>query len=914
MKKKMKVLNFIRMRNKWIVLFLCCMTVVFLAASVSVQASTYGNPFSSGKQDESLTTPGTASDNVKKEVGDGPNWFEKGLSFIIRDFTGGLSLLFEEMGATNIDDIILGRNASGVTVSNYQFGLEDGNLYGTLGAILYAILRNAMFLVFAIQLAFMLARYLMLETGSSKADFKSVVYQFVFLFVLLYAIPIVTELVLVVRDSLMGLILSATKLISGYSGLSLIYIFSDMAINDKTIMSAVLWGAAALGTTYLMANYAALAIRQFYLFGTFPVVAWRSFSDKQLLSKWSAWFFTGLFIPLLDSVGFVLCALCNSASTSSGNGEKASAFLSLMIFVSIIPCRNFVLQLFGAPAAQGKIGLGGLMLLARAAFNKSKNSSDSKDDNGNSNDKSHSKSSSDSKDGVWTIRNESTESSGGLSTKTTSSSQGGRDSDSLDFENDDTNSSTDGNTDKETSSEGGGFGIGNNELSEDGYGDAVVLNENDNAVEPENYTGESIDRMFADVEGEKGAEHIEGDLPNESKDESPITAGENFDGLEEGLSSAPESTENREGHEAAENVDSLDSLGDSSNAINDNGVTEDHIIQDNSSNGDVIISGDERVPSEGEPGSTVQTVRNDAVSPVIQSASNVLPSSDVQMHGGEQPVSMNGTPIPSGGNNIGTRDANKNYAVSANNGEKAIVPGETPSVQSPNMTVNAPNTGNAQIDKKALSDKISAIKQRVPDSYSNYMGGQQANNGIHDRETAQKALKAAQRNYVNVATIAGGVVGAGSMLISGDPSAVAGGAMVGAGIGNQVSEASVAAGTKAVKSAASVVSTAASKHNAKIEARNAKVQARVGAGQVLKSKSANASSHEKNVQHTKIKEQLKSGKDVEKAESEELKQRNYYRGNRSNKQGYRNNNDHKDNKNRNFNETEQHPKDSNREK
>lgn len=287
-------------------------------------------------------------------------------SYLIQCTVGQIMVtLCDNMGAT-VENVVYGRVGTGDT-NYFQFGLEDGNIYGVVGSILYAILRNFIFLVFAVHFMWMVAGYLLKGTGKGRSDLKTSLYNFIFMFFLLYAMPVFVDVTLFIRDSLLKMMVGVTNSITGNYNLGVTDIIIQHAWDEHTIYAAILLCCVCGAGIYLSADYLKRAIMQVYLFGIFPVVAYRSFTDKQILSKWVGHFITGLFVPLLDAIGLWLVILVqtNNGADTSTDGP---AVLSLIVYMSIVPCRNLIAQLFGMPVSGKGFGLMGAAMMLRGLF------------------------------------------------------------------------------------------------------------------------------------------------------------------------------------------------------------------------------------------------------------------------------------------------------------------------------------------------------------------------------------------------------------------------------------------------------------------------------------------------------------------------------------------------------------------
>lgn len=397
-----------------IIMFILVFAVVIVSISatgcgtVTVKASSadydsWMNGWNTGDTYNGVTSFTTDSEFV--ETGE-EDWLTSTaigfLSLLVRATVAPLLLLLSDSMDASIENVVYGRVGTGST-NYFQFGLEDGNIYGSIAAILYSIFRNAIFLFFAIQFVLLFLNYLLRGTGKGRSDLKSKVYDFVFMFVLLYAVPVIVDLALFIRDAILRIIVEETSSISGSYALGVTDAILINTNDDWTLVGAILLCCVCGAGIYFLVDYLKRAVQQIYLFGVFPIVAYRSFSDKQILNKWVGHFITSLFVPLFDAIGLWLVVLIQDYhANAAGDGP---AVLGLIIYMSIIPCRNMVMQLFGMPMPNKGFGLmTAAMMLARGFGGKGKG----KDDSGKGDDRNKPADANGSGD---TIKNENSNSS-----------------------------------------------------------------------------------------------------------------------------------------------------------------------------------------------------------------------------------------------------------------------------------------------------------------------------------------------------------------------------------------------------------------------------------------------------------------------------------------------------------------------
>ena len=365
-----------------------CASVCILF-SAPVYASSYNSWTEGSSEERDLHGTGSelmdennmeATDELIDQMAkDKSNYFEKQVCKLLNSLTYGLAAV-ERAGRMQIDTIVLGRVAKNTSVNSFGFDLSDGNIYGSLGALVYSLLRNIMFGMLGIYFIYMLTVYLIKGTGISRANLKDSLYNFIFIFASLYAVPIAVDYLLLARDGLLKLFIQ--KALSSSESMSFVDTIIQKASDDLHILYSLLAFFAVLGSVWLGFNYIKIGLQQAYLFGIFPLVAFRSFSDKNILNKWFSYFLSNSFVPLFDSIGFVMMIFVLRINPAD---SLAGQFLALIIFFCIIPSRNLLIQLFGGPVPGRGFSLFPLALMAARMMGHGRGSRGSASSNGSDN-------------------------------------------------------------------------------------------------------------------------------------------------------------------------------------------------------------------------------------------------------------------------------------------------------------------------------------------------------------------------------------------------------------------------------------------------------------------------------------------------------------------------------------------------
>ena len=287
------------------------------------------------------------------------------LSIALRLLIGGIIVSITEQLDMDIDAIVYGRVLSGQdTVSYFLFGMENGNIYGVIGAVLYALFRGFVFAALAIQFLYMLGMFILKGTGKGRSDLKAGLYNFGFVFIMMYLVPVIVSILIYIRDAMLNLLLSISQSVSGVHALGICDLVTKATATDFSLAATAAF-CITYGCVLVYAyDYIKIAIIEAYLFGCFTLVAFRSFSDKRIMTKWVGEFIINLFVPVMDAVGLMIVVFFESKMPIiSASGGKMGV-ITIIAFMGIMPARNKILQLFGAPIPGRGFSVAALAILA----------------------------------------------------------------------------------------------------------------------------------------------------------------------------------------------------------------------------------------------------------------------------------------------------------------------------------------------------------------------------------------------------------------------------------------------------------------------------------------------------------------------------------------------------------------------
>jgi|GEM_PF-4605355 len=282
----------------------------------------------------------------------------------------------EEMKDGAIDGSATGIVMAHLTTGNsfFVFDLTDTNIYGIIGATIYAALRT---LVLAFLFIFVLCRLIMtLYEGDihGLASLKEVLYSALLTMILMFIMPQIVDWVCTARDAVATSLYTKILAISGgegdaqakmlnVQGLELVY-YNMWAANRSTGNAIIYLMVTVIVPLVYVVSYFKIAIQQTMLFGMYPAFALLGLGDSSLNGKWAVHFFSNAFVPTLDMVLMFIPALVSMAMAEAGMEDGfLKALIIMACFVSIVPVRNQIIAMLGnsfgvRPSIGGALALG----------------------------------------------------------------------------------------------------------------------------------------------------------------------------------------------------------------------------------------------------------------------------------------------------------------------------------------------------------------------------------------------------------------------------------------------------------------------------------------------------------------------------------------------------------------------------
>ena len=282
------------------------------------------------------------------------------LTFIPIQLANALYSLLNMLGAS-LDNLIYGRLVSDVAL--FTFGLENGNVYGIIGSIIYNILRGISLLgcmtVFMANVS--ISSYKQGHVAWDKL--KESVTIFLTAALLLVMMPYFLDVGLFVRDNVLYILANeAGQTLFGDSSTSIIAILRDAA--DESFLNSIMYLGSVILNIYFMLSYVGVALAMLIDFILFPFVIIKSFfDDRQALSNWVWEMVSCAIVPIIDATLIMVPVYIGVFASRVGLSGKtlAVAMLQILICASILPARDLARRTLGMqtnPLERAGLGAG----------------------------------------------------------------------------------------------------------------------------------------------------------------------------------------------------------------------------------------------------------------------------------------------------------------------------------------------------------------------------------------------------------------------------------------------------------------------------------------------------------------------------------------------------------------------------
>ena len=346
------------------------------------------------------------------------------LGILIGPFiTGVADTLYYILAAAGIsmDAIIYGnvggmaRYSTGAASSMFNFGLEKGNVFGTVSMAIYSALLGTYIIVMIMVILIRLARLFFVSADpKSRNDLKSMAFSSLIGLSLMYFMPKIVDVLLLLRDYLLyGVMTKGTTLIvsaipGGISALSSVLtgiasiasggifgvtgavklvqeifgnggaltlqeMYRSAYTGNPTVFNAFMYLASVILTIYFAFTYIAIAFSFSLLVIMFPFICILDLSlGGNRVKEWVQDILGLMIIPVVDAVLLLFpltVALLGTTGGARSVFQPGYTLIQFILCASIIPARNFIRNRLNLGRATGleNTGIGAALAAVRLA-------------------------------------------------------------------------------------------------------------------------------------------------------------------------------------------------------------------------------------------------------------------------------------------------------------------------------------------------------------------------------------------------------------------------------------------------------------------------------------------------------------------------------------------------------------------
>lgn len=354
--------------------------------------------------DDGWTTRSSAAKNDEDSQGE-PGFFESMIAEVIASIGKSVDNLQGSLGM-DMDQIVYGipgankryfttnGGTDGQFINMYRLELKAGNPYGIVAMILYVFFRNIALGLMIAGLAAVFFHTAVERTPKAYSMLKDELKNFVFMLLLIFAMPYIFDFVLdcfnvltktcfeMVTVSIygdtnahgnwLGCVDRFKELVFGRPDASNPGAYESGFEPQPRIVYALLYcGSVFLGFKYAW-RYIKIALRETVLLAAYPIVCFISVFDKKSFKEWNRRFWPRVATPMIDGILLLIpiafAAATNTNISMKGNSAVSNILLSiiqLMMLWNIDSARQLLLELFGMPGTArmsgGGVGLGAML-------------------------------------------------------------------------------------------------------------------------------------------------------------------------------------------------------------------------------------------------------------------------------------------------------------------------------------------------------------------------------------------------------------------------------------------------------------------------------------------------------------------------------------------------------------------------
>lgn len=355
--------------KKFLILFLIILFSVTLNTS-SVAASNGSNKSWVNSGNSGIYNGGSSSlERITWSDEPESNIAEKLISAMIANAADNIGKALYAMNM-DLDSIIYGRvMGKGNDSANYlRFEIREGNVYGTVGAICYNVIRSIVWVLSICVLGTLLVKS-MYGSGKQRAreELKTGISNFAIVILLLYLMPNIVDLLIYVRDCVVYAISWVASDALGIEGRPTLIRMMRRVYEDKVnVVAALVYFGMVCVALYYIISYISIALSFTIHFCLFPIISVTALFDRRQLTEWFKETISSLLVPIIDVMLFFIIIvmvmfmgrsrnfsdISDLFSALTGTPHAISLVEGFIIVVAcgmVIPARNLI---------RSKLGLG----------------------------------------------------------------------------------------------------------------------------------------------------------------------------------------------------------------------------------------------------------------------------------------------------------------------------------------------------------------------------------------------------------------------------------------------------------------------------------------------------------------------------------------------------------------------------
>ncbi len=282
-------------------------------------------------------------------------FFGSSAKWILDLVHGGLDSII--MGRINSNGIIISSSGKEYYTSLFHFGLEQGNVYGTVGAAIYSVIRRYVMIIMSLialfayirsMISFDASRGGILGEGGAMKALVGTLKNIIVCFAALMLMPIILDAVISLRDAAIYYLTGDIReaLLGDGASQSIMDGVKPDGLGDGNLFGKSLVWLIVLGSVFtFLFNYLGYALHGVVLVAVFPFVCVRALlRGPHFFTDWVHSFVGILVYPLIDSILFLVPSafLRLGKPVNGADAQLTFSIIAAILVYMIKPMRSVV--------------------------------------------------------------------------------------------------------------------------------------------------------------------------------------------------------------------------------------------------------------------------------------------------------------------------------------------------------------------------------------------------------------------------------------------------------------------------------------------------------------------------------------------------------------------------------------------